>query len=132
MLLFATGTTPGVGSKAMAFLEPMAASTVTTVAAPDACAGNGARLPGDAGDADRDSATDNTKWLVDWSKITTDSFGNPVDFNKIDNVLLGFYQGKTAADLQANFTDIEQIATKFYEVPVDAGVRNVGSGEGRR
>ena len=39
-------------------------------------------------------------------------------FNKIDNVLIGFYQGKTAADLQANFKDIEQIATTLYEVPV--------------
>ena len=71
------------------------------------------------------SATDSTKWHVDWSQITKDSFGNPVVFNKIDKVLLGFYQGKTAADLQTNFKDIEQIATTLYEVPVAHGARDV-------
>jgi len=125
MLLFASGTTPGVGSKAMAFLDPMAASAVTTVAAPDACAGNVLDFNATLGTPISISATDKTKWLVDWSKLTKDSFGNPVVFNKIDNVLLGFYQGKTAADLMTSFTDIEQIATTLYEVPVAKGVRNV-------
>jgi len=125
MLLFASGTTPGVGSKAMTFLEPTATSTATTVAAPDACAGSVLDFQATLGTPTSISATDNTKWLVDWSKITKDSFGNPVVFNKIDNVLLGFYQGKTAADLQTNFTDIEQIATTLYEVPVTKGDRSV-------
>jgi hypothetical protein len=125
MLLFATGTTPGVGSKAMTFLEPTSASTATTVAAPDACAGNVLDFQATLGTPLSISATDKTKWLVDWSKITKDSFGNPVVFNKVDNVLLGFYQGKTAADLQTSFTDIEQIATTLYEVPVAHGARSV-------
>jgi hypothetical protein len=46
-------------------------------------------------------------------------------FTKIDKVLIGFYQDKTAADLQANFKDIEQIATTLYEVPVAPGARDV-------
>ena len=37
MLLFATGTTPGVGSRAMTFIDPTASSTTMNVAAPDAC-----------------------------------------------------------------------------------------------
>jgi hypothetical protein len=124
MLLFASGTVPGVGSKSMTFLEPTAASPATTVAAPDACAGNVLDFKATLGTPVSISATDKTKWLVDWSKITKDSFGNPVVFNKIDNVLLGFYQGKIAADLQMSFKDIEQIATTLYEVPVAKGVRH--------
>ncbi len=125
MLLFENGTTPGVGSKAMTFLEPTAASAETTVAAPDACAGSVLDFTATLGTPTSISATDNTKWVVDWSKITVDSFGNKVSFNKIDKVLLGFYQNKTATDLMTSFTDIEQIATTLYEVPVAQGARSV-------
>jgi len=125
MLLFETGTTPGVGSRAMTFIEPTASSTATTVNAPDACSNNVLDFHATLGTPLTIPATDNTKWHVDWSQITTDSFGNKVSFNKIDNVLLGFYQGKTAADLMTNFTDIEQIATTLYEVPVGVGARDV-------
>src|SRR6185295_14740483 len=37
MLLFAHGTTPGVGARTMTFLEPTAASSNIMVAAPDGC-----------------------------------------------------------------------------------------------
>jgi hypothetical protein len=127
MLLFTTGITPGVGSKAMVFLEPMAASTATSVAAPDACTNTVLHFEAMLG-ADIDMpATDNTKWHVDWSQVPADSFGNPLDFGKlkIDSVQLGFYQGRTKADLEANFKDIEQIATKTYEVAVPPGARDV-------
>ena len=43
-----------------------------------------------------------------------------MNFTKIDNVLLGFYQGKTEADLEAGFKDIDMIATTLYEGPVTA------------
>jgi hypothetical protein len=126
MLLFTTGTNPGVGSKAMAFLEPMAASTATSVAAPDACSNTVLHFTATLGAPIDMPASDNTKWHVDWSQVPTDSFGNPIDFSKIkiDALQLGFYQGMTAADLQANFKDIEQIATKFYEVAVPVGARD--------
>jgi hypothetical protein len=126
MLLFATGTTPGVGSRAMAFLEPMAAMpSVTTVAAPDACDHQVLQFNATLGAPMMISATDNKKWHLDWSQITKDSFGNAVDFSALDNVLLGFYQGMTAADLQAHFTDIEINATTMYAVPVAPGARDV-------
>jgi hypothetical protein len=125
MLLFETGTTPGVGSRAMTFLEPTSTSTETTVNAPDACANKVLDFKATLGAPIAIPAMDNTKWHIDWSQITKDSFGNKVSFNKIDNVLLGFYQGKTKDDLMAQFTDIEQIATTLYEVPVAQGARDV-------
>jgi len=123
MLLFATGTTPGVGSKSMLFLDPM--GSATSVAAMDACSNNVLHFQATLGSPMTISATDNTKWHVDWSQLTKDSFGNKVLFTKISSVLIGFYQGKTAADLMTNFKDIEQIATTLYEVPVAPGARDV-------
>jgi hypothetical protein len=46
-------------------------------------------------------------------------------------VLIGFYQGKTAADLQTNFKDIEQIATTLWEVDVAAGARDAKLGDAK-
>lgn len=125
MLLFESGTTPGVGSKSMLFLEPSASSSVTSVAAIDACATGVLDFNATLGQHMAIPAADNTKWHVDWSQLTHDSFGNPVLFNKIDKVLIGFYQGKTAADLQTMFKDIEVIATTLYEAPVAIGARDV-------
>jgi hypothetical protein len=48
-----------------------------------------------------------------------------VNFTKIDNVLLGFYQGKTKADLEAQFKDIDMIATTLYKGPVPVGARDI-------
>ena len=77
------------------------------------------------------AATDSSKWHVDWSQLTKDSFGNEVRFTKIDKVLVGFYQGKTDADLQTNFKDIELIATTLYEVSVAPGARDVELGDAK-
>jgi hypothetical protein len=125
MLLFETGTTPGVGSRAMTFIEPTAGNTTMNVAAPDACSNNVLHFQATLGADMAIPATDSTQWHVDWSQITHDSFNNDVNFTKIDNVLLGFYQGKTKADLMTQFKDIDMIATKLYEGPVPAGARDI-------
>ncbi len=54
-----------------------------------------------------------------------------MQFKKIDKVLIGFYQGKTTADLQADFKDIEVSATTLYEVAVAAGARDVMLGDAK-
>jgi len=124
MLLFESGTTPGVGSRSMMFLVPTSSSTATTVNAVDACASSVLTFNATLGAPMTISATDRTKWHVDWSQLTVDSFGNPIDFRKIDKALVGFYQDKTAADLQAGFKDIEISATSLYEVAVSLGARD--------
>jgi hypothetical protein len=103
----------------------MASSSVTTVAAPDACDNNVLSFQATLGAPMMIASTDNTKWHLDWSQITKDSFGTPVDFSNLDNVLLGYYEGMTADDLQTHFIDIEVTATKMYEAAVDPGARDV-------
>jgi hypothetical protein len=133
MLVFTTGTTPAVGAKSMLFLEPSTTSTVTTVNAVDACAAIPQVLSFQAtlGQDMPISAMDSSKWHVDWSQLTKDSFGYDVRFTKIDKVLIGFYQGKTKADLQTNFKDIEITATTLYQVPVAPGARDVKLGDAK-
>jgi hypothetical protein len=131
MLVFTTGTTPAVGAKSMLFLEPSTTSDVTTVNAIDACAMNALSFQATLGQDMPISATDSSKWHVDWSQLTKDSFGYDVRFTKIDKVLIGFYQGKTKADLQANFKDIEISATTLYEVTVPPGARDVKLGDAK-
>ena len=82
MLVFTTGTTPAVGAKSMLFLEPSTTSTVTTVNAVDACATNVLSFQATLGHAMPISATDSSKWHVDWSQLTKDSFGNDVRFSR--------------------------------------------------
>ena len=67
------------------------------------------------------SATDSTKWHVDWSQITKDSMGNQVNFQFIDSLMVGYYEGKTVADLQAMFKDIDMIATTLWRVDIPTG-----------
>jgi hypothetical protein len=33
------------------------------------------------------------EWVVDWSQITKDSMGNKVNFQFIDSLMVGFYEG---------------------------------------
>ena len=131
MLVFSTGTTPTVGTKSMLFLEPSSTSDVTTVNAIDACAMQVLSFQATLGQDMPIDKADSSKWHVDWSQLTMDSFGNAVLFNKIDKVLIGFYQGKTKADLQTNFKDIEISATTLYEVAVPPGARDVKLGDAK-
>jgi hypothetical protein len=125
MLVFTTGTTPAVGTKSMLFLEPTSGSTVTTVNAIDACTAQVLAFDATLGQDMPISQMDSTKWEVGWGNLTKDSFGNAIRFTKVDKVLVGWYQGKTKADLQAGFKDIEISATTLYEVPVALGKRTV-------
>jgi hypothetical protein len=125
MLLFEHGTTPGVGARTMTFLAPSAASSNRTVAAPDGCGSHILDFQATLGQPIALPANDRTGWLVDWSQITHDSFGNTFSFTKLDSVMIGFFAGKTPADLQTSFLDIELIATSSYEVAIPAGAREV-------
>ena len=47
--------------------------------------------------------------------------GNKVPFQLIDSLMLGYYEGKTVADLEAMFKDIDMIATTLWSVDVPTG-----------
>ena len=126
LLLFTHGTTLGVGAQSMIFIQPTAGETNTMVNAPDACSTSVLDF----------SATLSSvpvaipikgPWKLDWSKITKDNFGNPLDFSQttLDTVEVGFYEGKTPADLQAHFLDVEIDATSISTFAVPLGQKYV-------
>ncbi len=119
MLLFAKGTTPGVGSKSMMFLEPSASSTNVEVAAPE-----GKTILSFQADLTTPKPVNIPAagpYVVDWSQLTTDGMGNPVVYQKIDSLLVGYYDGMTIAQLQTRCLDFDLIATTLYRVDIPIG-----------
>jgi hypothetical protein len=125
LLLFANGTTPGTGTRTMTFIEPTSASTATAVAAPDGCSSNILDFNADLVTRTPLDIPTAGPWKVDWSLITHDSMGNPVIFQNLDEVMVGFYQGKSIAQLEAEFLNIEISATALYQMPVPPGAKFV-------
>jgi hypothetical protein len=119
MLLFAEGTTPGVGARAMTFVKPTAGSTNTRVDAPSGC--GLLDVTADLSSAERVSLPAEGPWVVDWRNVTRDGQGNEIVFESIDGVLLGFYAGMTVPDLEAGILDLELMATSLWEVRLTGG-----------
>jgi hypothetical protein len=123
MMLFETGTSPAIGVRTMTFIKPTASSTNMAVDAPDGCSTDILHFAATLGQPIAAPAAG--PWIVDWSEVTKDALGYDVKFPRLDKVEVAFYEGKTAADVQAGFLDIEISATSLYQVMVEAGGRSV-------
>jgi len=119
MLIFSQGTTPGVGARTMTFITPTATSTNTTVSAPAGC--GLLDFKANLTTATPLAVAPSPPWVVDWQDVTLDAQGNPVAYQSIDKLMLGFFEGATVAELQEKIFDIEQIATSLWEIPLTGG-----------
>lgn len=119
MLLFNKGTTPGVGARTMTFVKPTATSTNTRVEAPSGC--GLLDFSADLSSLTPVSIPASGPWVVDWRNVERDSQGNPIAYEMIDGALIGFYEGKTVADVEAEIFDIELIATALWELRLTGG-----------
>lgn len=119
MLLFAKGTRPGVGARAMVFVKPTAGSVNTRVDAPTGC--GLLEFSADLSTATRLGMPPAAPWVIDWRNVTKDGQGNPIEFQSIDGVMIGFYEGQTVAEIQANIFDLELRATTLWEVKLKGG-----------
>lgn len=122
MLLLAEGLEPGVGARMISFLAPSADSDVASVELED----NGCDLLDFEADVESltpAAAPADGPWVVDWSGITVDGLGAEITLENIDGVMLGFYEGKTPADLEAIFLDLQEpgVATELHEVTLEGG-----------
>jgi hypothetical protein len=124
MLLFSTGTTPGSGAKTMVFLDPVGTSNTMKVDAP-ASSCDILSFQANLSTPTPLSIPMNGEWVVDWSQITKDSMGNKVTFQLIDSLMLGYYEGKTVADLEMMFKDIDMIATTLWSVDIPTGQKHM-------
>ena len=119
LLLITTGTTIGVGTRTLTFLDPDPTATLTDVNLVDNC---------DIVDFDADLLSLEPvrvrvggPWQLDWSALTRDGQGNALDLGTIDRVMLGRYEGVSAEQLQANFLDFEQLASETWSLELTAG-----------
>jgi hypothetical protein len=119
MLMLAEGTTPGVGSRGMTFVTPSANSTNTRVDVPSGC--GLLDVSADLSSAERVSLPTQGPWVIDWRNLTLDGQGNELAFENVTSVLIGFYAGKTVADLEAQILDLELIATSLWELELGGG-----------
>lgn len=120
MLLLAEGLEPGVGARMITFLAPSEASDVGSVSLED----NGCELLDFEAELETltpAAAPASGPWVVDWSALTRDGLGAEVTLESIDGLMLAFYEGKSAADLEASFLDLEQIATTLHQVNLEGG-----------
>jgi hypothetical protein len=119
LFVFANGTTPGVGSRAMQFVKPTATSANTRVDAPLGCG-----LLSFTANLSSTAAVNvpaAPPWVFDWSQVTRDGQNNPIDFPRIDSALLGFYPGMTVAEIEEQIFDIEQLASPLFDIEFTSG-----------
>ena len=121
LLVFAQGSNPGVQTVTMTFVTPKADSTNTMVNAPDNAALNqptgcgSLTFTADIVSAKALEVPAEGPWSLDWTKVTLDGNGNPLSFGSVDGLMLAFYEDMTAADLEENILDLEELATKLWE-----------------
>jgi hypothetical protein len=119
MLLLSEGTTPGVGARGMIFVTPTSRSTNTRVDVPSGC--GLLDVSADLASAEPVSIPAQAPWLIDWRNLSRDGQGNPIVFESIDSVLIGFYAGMTVAELESDILDLELNATTLWELPLTGG-----------
>lgn len=114
LLTPSTGTTIGQGVRALAFLVPDATSSVTEVSVPDTC--GTLQVDPDLTSLTPAGLCAEEPWTLDWSAVTRDAQGNEFQSSTMNNLMLAWYEGLTAADLEARFLDLEVMATATWEL----------------
>lgn len=119
LLLLTSGTVPGVGARMIAFLDPTEGETATTVDVGSGCGSLDFTVDLDA--LTPMSVCNSGDVEFDWTGVTVDGQGNPINYMDIDQLMLGYYEGVTLADLESQFLDLELIATRKYTLALEGG-----------
>jgi hypothetical protein len=122
MLMWAEGLDPGVGVKTMCFLEPDDTSNVEEVTAPQ-----GKDILTFVADLTTPQKVDIPAagpWVIDWSGLTKDAFGQEVVYANLDSIFLAHYD-MTVADLEARALDFELIADAQYRAKIPVGTKQI-------
>ncbi len=119
MVLFTTGTRLGVGGRAMVFLEPSASTDVTEIAVQPAC--GTLDFDADLASLSPVPAPSDGDWTLNWSTLTTNAQGNPIDTTSIDSVMVAYYADLEVADLQERFLDLELLADGLWTQELSGG-----------
>jgi hypothetical protein len=124
LLLFASGAAAGRGARSMTFIQPTKSSENTRVDAPSGC--GIVDFSADLSSATPVVVPPRGTFSVEWRGVSVNGLGNPFAHGGVDRMLIGFYAGKTVADLEAQVFDLELIATELYDQKLAARSADLG------
>ncbi len=119
MVLLSTGDVIGVGTRMLLFLEPTPKSKNTAVEMPDGC--GVLDFSADLQSLEPVVVPREEPWSLDWWNLTTNGLGNAMEHENIDGLMLGFYEGMSAQDLQEQFLDLQLITDQIWTMDIDGG-----------
>ncbi len=98
LVTLGTGSTPGVGTRSCAILDPSPTSEETVAYLDDdSCV---VHPDADLGSLTPATAAECAPLTFQWSGLTTDGFGNSFPTTRIDGLSLSFHAGQSPADLE--------------------------------
>ncbi|MCP4805496.1 MAG: hypothetical protein GY913_14105 [Proteobacteria bacterium] len=120
-LVFSSGFTIGVGTRMLAFLEPVAAGEAdsTEASVTDGC--SALEYDADLTSLREVPVLPGGPWEVDWSAVTEASYGGEFEAVKVTEIMVGHYDLERE-EIADNFLDLELIATELYTMDHPAGV----------
>lgn len=119
LLAFTTGTEPAVGSRMLTFIQPSLGSDNGRVEVSGGC--DVLEFSVNLGALEPVALPKDGPWVVDWSAVTTDGRGNLSDFEAVDTVTLAHYGDQKLSELEAEFLNIESMATRLWSAPLESG-----------
>lgn len=118
LLVLSEGSEPGVGTNTMTFVRPMEGDAgSSTVDVPEGC--GTLEYSADLQSLEPVVFGRQGPWVIDWRQLTRDGAGNDFLFRKIDRVLLSFYAARDVGYLEEHIFDIEEEATRTWELAID-------------
>jgi len=142
LAVFQKGMNLGQGAIAMVMVDPDPNESTTKVVVPSNEPDAAGKCPlldytANLHDLDQVPVPTAGPWVLDWSGIKNNSRGEPLEFSKIDRMLLGFYPDQSVEDLEADFLDLEQNHDTAWELKfsphkaldIAPATRRDGSGE---
>lgn len=119
MMVWGSGTVAGVGTRAMAFLNPIADSLNEDVTAnlTTSCNEDGEGILEFTAEFQEPLAVPAGKTLFNWRNVELDGLGNEIASGNIDRILLARYDSLTPDDLELRVFDLELLADDLWEYP---------------
>jgi len=113
MIRVATGEGATADNRMIIFVRPTTGSTNTTVAI-----GNDSTVLNFAVDLDALThvAATTSSTSVEWTGLTTDGGGLPIDWTTVSQLWIASFDGMTSADLGDNFLGLESMYSDLYSV----------------
>jgi len=119
LLSFHATTQSGADNLSMLFLRPDTASSVDSVVGNTGCGIMTTAI--DFSAALPIPVPTDGPWSIGWRDLDTDSQGRPFEPNEINRLAVGFYEGRTASELESSLPRLEVEASAIWEVSVPSG-----------